>query len=99
MEKCANCEGPIGKFDTPFIFKDEVVCWRCYERLGPKASPVQPTTPPLMRITTTAVHSDEIRRITDAVFFRLLVLWAVIAIAIGLVLAVVEFLNNYTRGR
>ena len=33
LEKCANCGVLIGKLETAFVWKDEVVCGSCYARL------------------------------------------------------------------
>jgi ankyrin repeat protein len=34
MEKCANCEIEIGHLATPYVFKEQVVCERCYSQLA-----------------------------------------------------------------
>jgi len=34
VEECANCGRPIGRLETPHIFKNQVVCAACNERLS-----------------------------------------------------------------
>lgn len=49
LERCGNCDGVIGKMETPHIFDDTIVCKACYsklwqnhDQLGFSPSPVQP---------------------------------------------------------
>ena len=37
MDQCENCERRIGKLETPYIFKDKVVCGQCHKLLGGSA--------------------------------------------------------------
>jgi rubredoxin len=42
-EACANCGAKIGKLETPYLWKQHVVCEPCYERLsqaGARKAPV-----------------------------------------------------------
>jgi hypothetical protein len=34
MERCANCERKIGKLETPFVYKGNVVCKQCHRLLN-----------------------------------------------------------------
>jgi len=33
LEKCANCDRTIGKLEQSFVYKDHIVCTKCYQRL------------------------------------------------------------------
>lgn len=33
IDLCANCDGPIGKLETPFSYNNQIVCAACYQRL------------------------------------------------------------------
>jgi hypothetical protein len=55
MELCANCGEKIGKLETPFLWRDNVVCRRCYDRVRddlatpppiPVARVIAPPPPP-----------------------------------------------------
>jgi hypothetical protein len=39
MEKCSNCERPIGNLEPVFIVNDAVVCDACHQRLRPPPPP------------------------------------------------------------
>ena len=34
LERCANCDAPIGKMETPHVWGDAVVCAACHRRLS-----------------------------------------------------------------
>lgn len=34
VERCANCDSPIGKLETPHVFNGEVVCATCHRKLS-----------------------------------------------------------------
>jgi hypothetical protein len=38
MEKCQNCERPIGNLETPMLWEDAVVCAECHSKLSTKPS-------------------------------------------------------------
>jgi hypothetical protein len=55
MERCANCERPIGKLETPHIWQERIVCGQCIAILKRTtleyATPVPPEpvySPPVM---------------------------------------------------
>ena len=39
MEKRSNCERAIGNLETPYVFRDNVVCMECWQRLDGQARP------------------------------------------------------------
>ncbi|MBL7107494.1 MAG: hypothetical protein ISS77_07810 [Phycisphaerae bacterium] len=43
LEKCENCTRLIGKLESPFVFRDHVVCYTCYQRLS-KSNVTYPKT-------------------------------------------------------
>jgi hypothetical protein len=42
VENCANCGEVIGNLETPFVFKEQVVCRKCHQKIS---SPVPPPVP------------------------------------------------------
>ncbi len=42
MEKCANCERPIGNLETPRIHNNAVVCEPCFQKLQAQSAPLSP---------------------------------------------------------
>lgn len=47
--RCANCEAPIGKLQTPYVWREQIICPDCYERLA--------QSPPAARSATHAALS------------------------------------------
>jgi hypothetical protein len=45
LQRCANCDDVIGKLETPFLWKEQVVCERCYNKLAKVVSPAAPVEP------------------------------------------------------
>lgn len=48
METCAKCERDIGNLETIFVWKDQMVCSECVDRLGlrkPENAPAMPKKP------------------------------------------------------
>lgn len=45
IETCANCGGKIGRMETPYVYRDQVVCGPCIERLR-RPPPAPGGTPP-----------------------------------------------------
>lgn len=43
METCENCGRAIGQLETPFIWRESVVCAECHARLSPAGAKI--TTP------------------------------------------------------
>jgi hypothetical protein len=46
LEKCANCDRPIGRLETPYLYQSQVVCKSCYDRLVPVATYATPAAAP-----------------------------------------------------
>jgi hypothetical protein len=44
VETCANCGVQIGQLETPFVWKDKIVCAACHRRLATANLP-QPIPP------------------------------------------------------
>jgi hypothetical protein len=42
LEKCQNCQRPIGALETPQVYKDHVVCFECYGRMAAQSTPTAP---------------------------------------------------------
>jgi DNA-directed RNA polymerase subunit RPC12/RpoP len=59
-EDCANCHRTIGALEKAFIWRDQVVCARCYETLREQYAPqaLQYAGPPLARPARTAKPGD-----------------------------------------
>ncbi len=36
VESCFNCNSQIGRLETPFLFRERIVCSACFEKLRPK---------------------------------------------------------------
>jgi multidrug efflux pump subunit AcrB len=56
LEKCTNCERTIGNLETPYLFKNEVVCKDCHGRLSQQNLPQQATS---QAVVTRAVPVQE----------------------------------------
>jgi hypothetical protein len=58
MEYCANCETIIGNLETPFVWRDHVVCATCHRRLEAQratgALPPMPGLSPSLAAPTVA---------------------------------------------
>ena len=82
VEKCGNCERVIGKLETPFVFKEHVVCPECYTRLS---TPVQHAVPDVVPVTATMTHAASLPRVdpvastTDAVVGRVILIVILLA--------------------
>lgn len=46
MEACGNCGRAIGNLETPFLFREKVVCQECHKRLT-ASEPVTAPLPPI----------------------------------------------------
>jgi hypothetical protein len=71
VNKCANCEGTIGRLETPHIWRKQVVCAQCFLRLNVSSMPPQPKPaerqgPPTMQdIEGLQYESPEPRPLAD----------------------------------
>jgi predicted nucleic acid-binding Zn ribbon protein len=34
-ERCANCDREIRPLETPYLYRDNVVCYECYSKIAP----------------------------------------------------------------
>lgn len=57
-EHCANCGALIGRLETPCVWKDEIVCVDCHERLARHAPRPLSYSPPL---PLQRKHSDPLK--------------------------------------
>lgn len=45
VERCGNCDAPIGRLETPHVWQDVIVCSACYGKLVGPVSPQIPSPP------------------------------------------------------
>jgi hypothetical protein len=77
MEKCTNCERDIGNLETPWVFKSNIVCRRCYELLSGGSSAKKTTqTPPAQKEIVTIQKTSK--------YYKLCQVAGVIMLVIGL---------------
>jgi len=46
LEQCANCDAIIGRLETPFIWRDEIVCAACHRKLSDATASKPPPLKP-----------------------------------------------------
>jgi len=60
IERCANCDAVIGNLETPFVWRDAVVCETCYLKLEGRVSS-QPTE---SRLAPNTLSADTTRLVS-----------------------------------
>ena len=81
MDKCVNCEQPIGNLEIPHVFRDQVVCAACHAKLDPPAPAPTATTQ-----QGTLTQGD----ITAGVF-KGIGLFILVIIALSAIAAIIKF--------
>jgi hypothetical protein len=86
VEKCANCNQIIGKFETACLYKDEVICQKCDARLRG-----QPTNEPVgsgqVAAGSNAQTVKHVRR--HSIFYY--VFWGTVSLFVTLMILFIGF--------